>query len=414
MKNILLSGFLTCVFIAACNVSGRDIKPLPVVAITPAPEVEFSQEDFKRYHNRVSHFMEQTLLNRYFNGAVLVAKKGTIVYEKYQGFADLRSRDSIGSHTAFHIASTSKTFTAMAVLQLVQEGKLTLDQSLDTWFPSFPYPGITVKDLLTHRSGIPNYLYFLEETGWNSNEKITNEGVLQAIYEHTPAKDAEPNRRFSYCNTNYVLLALIIEKITGRSYPEYMKEKIFTPLHLDDTYVYQPGDFEKATPSFKANGRYWDQDFSDNTYGDKNIYSTPADLLRWSLAVNEGKVISPGLLDQAYQPYSNERPSVHNYGLGWRMLNLKNGKKIIYHNGRWHGSNSAFAYLPEEEVTIIIIGNKYNSNIYRTARKAYDLFGTYLQSDKEDEEEDTPIVKGNDQQEETVMNKPRPQFTAAK
>ncbi|MCW3118787.1 MAG: beta-lactamase, partial [Chitinophagaceae bacterium] len=188
-------------------------------------------------------------------------------------------------------------------------------------------------------------------------------------------------------NTNYVLLALIIEKLTGQSFPAYMKKQIFDPLMMADTWIATPADVAKLTPSFDARGRYWKPDFLDETYGDKNVYTTPRDLLKWDIAVSSGQVIGEALLDSAYTPYSNEKPSVHNYGLGWRLLMLKNGKKIIYHNGRWHGTNVAFARLPNEKATIIIIGNKYNSNIYSSAKKAYDIFGEYMQQSPDEDED---------------------------
>ena len=121
-------------------------------------------------------------------------------------------------------------------------------------------------------------------------------------------------------------------------------------------------------------------DYTDGPYGDKNIYSTARDLLKWDQSFYTNTIINQQLLDSAYTPYSNERPSIHNYGLGWRLLMLKNGKKVIYHNGHWHGFNSAFARLPDEKATIIILGNKYNSGIYTTARKLYNVFGPYDQN----------------------------------
>ncbi|MBI1342807.1 MAG: serine hydrolase [Terrimonas sp.] len=418
MKDILTTAAVSCIIIAGCNVSGRDRMKFDAPQKPEIVKDDFSRKDYDKYHQTIQAFMQENLLRRSFNGAILVAKNNTVLYENYQGFADLRTKDSITEHTAFHIASTSKTFTAMAVLQLVQEGRLTLTTTLDQFFPGFPYAGVTVKDLLSHRSGLPNYLYFLEKTGWDTQKKISNQEVLQSLINDKPNKDFEPNTRFSYSNTNFVLLALIIEKITGQPYPSYMKTKIFEPLGMKDTYVYTEAEADRSTPSFKNNGRYWDLDFTDNTYGDKNIYSTPSDLLKWSLAVNEEKIIPRQLLDMAYTPYSNERKSIHNYGLGWRMLNLQNGRKVIYHNGRWHGSNSAFAYLPEEKVTIIIVGNKYNSNIYSTARKAYDIFGNYLQTDKNDDEDDDPLVSNSPVRGKTVANSQVPgaafNYTAGK
>ena len=153
-----------------------------------------------------------------------------------------------------------------------------------------------------------------------------------------------------------------------------------------------------ATPSFKHNGGFWQNDMMEGTYGDKNIYSTAQDLLKWDQALYTDQFLSKALLDSAFTPYSNERPSIHNYGLGWRMLMIPNGKKVIYHFGRWHGFNAAFARLQDEKVTIIILGNKYNSNIYKAASKAYNLFGDYDQkrnNTDDDSEEYESMAKAN-------------------
>lgn len=129
--------------------------------------------------------------------------------------------------------------------------------------------------------------------------------------------------------------------------------------------------------SFQPNNAIWNLDFSDGPYGDKNIYSTPRDLLLWDRALYDGKVLQQQTLDSAYTPYSNEKPGIRNYGLGWRMLNYPTGKKVIFHNGHWHGFNVAFSRLPDEKATIIIISNKYNQAVYTTAKKLYDVFGHY-------------------------------------
>jgi CubicO group peptidase (beta-lactamase class C family) len=144
----------------------------------------------------------------------------------------------------------------------------------------------------------------------------------------------------------------------------------------------------RVISSYNYNNTVWDNDFLEGTYGDKNVYSTPRDLLKWDQALYTDQLIRKSLMDTAFTPYSNERPSVHNYGLGFRMLNLRNGKKVIYHFGRWHGFNSAFARLTEEKATIIILGNKFNRNIYSVAHKAYDLFGNYEQNPNDDDYED--------------------------
>src|SRR5688572_6627648 len=363
----------------------------------PTPKV-LDKQEFRYYHRALSYFFDSLLLKRGFNGSILVAKDGAVIYEKYAGFADLRKKDSLTDSTALHIASTGKTLTAMAVLRLVQENKLSLNDSLQRFFPELPYEGITVKMLLSHRSGLPNYLYFLEADKSYKNKYVTNNDVLDYLVTKKPNRSFRPDSRFSYSNTNYVLLALIIEKVSGKPFGVFLKETIFDPLQMKDTYVYSLADTATAVSSFNYNNSHWQNDKMEGTVGDKNIYSTPKDLLKWDQALYTDQFLRKTLLDSAFTPYSLERPSIHNYGLGWRMLLIHNDKKVIYHFGRWHGFNAAFARLTDEKVTIIILGNKFNRNIYSTANKAYDIFGNYERSrnggnDEDDEDEKTKLQK---------------------
>jgi len=347
-----------------------------------------SKEDSLHYHNAVAEVVEKSLLRGSFNGAILVAKDGEIVYEKYVGVQDTRmkAKDSIGAETPFQIASTGKTMTSAAVLKLWEEGKLNIDDSVSKYFPGFPYPGITVKMLLNHRSGLPNYLYYMEKGKWVRNQQATNADILNTLMTWQPLKSANPDKRFQYCNTNYVLLALIIEKVSGVSFPEFMKKNFFEPLGMSNTFVIGANEQTQHMQSFQPNNALWSLDFSDGPYGDKNIYSTPRDLLRWDRALTDRKILNEKTLEAAYTPYSNEKPGIHNYGLGWRMLNFPSGKKIIYHNGHWHGFNSAFSRLPDENATIIVITNRYNQGVYSTAKKLYEVFGNYNGNPEDGEE----------------------------
>ncbi|HEY6503768.1 MAG TPA: serine hydrolase domain-containing protein [Chitinophagaceae bacterium] len=391
MKTI---GWLLIVIIISgwsCNSTSGNGKTITTVKddsleYYPPTPVQMDKLLFRRYVREVSNFFDSTLLRRGFNGAILVAKDGAVIYEKYAGFSDLRSKDPFTDSTSTHIASSGKTFTGMAILRLAQENKLSLDDSLQKFFPGFPYTGVTVKMLLNHRSGLSNYVYFMPAKEWK-NKYVTNADVLNYMLSEKPNRSFSPGRRFSYSNTNYVLLALIIEKVSGRSFADFMKWKFFDPLGMKHTYVYTLNDTSKSISSYAANGRVWDNDFLEGTCGDKNIYTTPRDLLKWDQAFYTDQLINKTLLDSAFTPYSNERPSVHNYGLGWRLLMIPNGKKVVYHNGRWHGFNAAFARLIDEKVTIIVLGNKYNSKIYSSARLAYDIFGNYKQGRDSDDEE---------------------------
>ena len=299
------------------------------------------------------------------------------MYEEYLGYKNIRTKDTLTAETPLQIASTSKTMTSAAVLQLVQQGKLSLSDTITKFFPQFPYGDITVKMLLSHRSGLPEYLYFFEKNGWDRNTFATNNDVINAFQTWKPGRASRANTRFDYCNTNFALLASIVEKVSGISFPQYMKKFIFEPLHMNNTFVYTMADTARFTPSYNWDGSEWQLDFSDGVYGDKNVYSTPRDLLKWDQALYNEQVVSKQLLDSAYTPYSNEKKSLHNYGLGWRLLMYPHGKKVVYHNGRWHGFNSAFTRLTDEKITIIMLVNRYNRNVYKMAREMYNTFGPY-------------------------------------
>jgi CubicO group peptidase (beta-lactamase class C family) len=396
LKTILSLTILLVVFFA-CNSTSVKKKPeddsLQYYPVTPQ---KMDQREFREYYRQLSEFFDTSLLQSGFNGSVLVAKDGNILYEKYSGKVNIRKSDSITSSTSFHIASTSKTFTGIAILRLIQEGKLSLADTINKFFPGFPYTGITVKMLLNHRSGLPNYLYFMSNNKWGilpdgkwNKQMATNRDMLKMLIEKKPDVTGRPDGKFTYSNTNYALLALIIEEVTGKSFPEYMKEKFFTPLQMNNTFVFTLKDTLTATPSFTATGTYWNNDFLDATYGDKNIYSTPQDLLKWDQALYTNQVLEQPLLDSAFKAYSFEKPGVHNYGLGWRLQLLPNGKKVIYHFGKWHGNNAAFARLPDEKATIIILGNRFNRNIYNAAHLCYDIFGDYMQR-RQTETDDSP------------------------
>ena len=394
MKTIV-SFLLVAAIIISCNSSSKDKKTEDdsLQYYPPTPQ-KLGKEEFRNYYRQLSSFLDTALLKQNFNGGILIAKDGEVIYEKYTGKIDLRKKDSLSSTTAMHIASTSKTFTATAILRMVQEGKLSLDDSLQKFFPGFPYSRITVKMLLNHRSGLPNYLYFMSNNKWGilpngkwNHQYAANEDVLKMMYDKRPDPTGTPGTRFNYSNTNYVLLAMIVEKISGIAFPAYIHQKFFEPLQMNNTYVFTLKDTLTATPSFSNNGTYWDYDFLDATYGDKNVYTTPQDLLKWDQALYTDQVIQKPLLDSAFAPYSFEKPSIHNYGLGWRLQLLPNGKNVVYHFGKWHGSNAAFARLVDERVTIIILGNRFSKTIYGAAHLCYDIFGDYQQRKVPDSDE---------------------------
>ena len=389
MKPISISICLAILFTACTQKSSKQpaIPKDSVIYNAPAAG-NLSPEEFKKYHDAIDAFYQNTLVKTGFNGAILVAKKGQIIFEQYHGFFDLQKKDSLNEHSAFHLASVSKTFTAMATLKLVEQGKLKLDDDVKTFFPKFPYNGITIRMLLSHRSGLPNYLYFMQQLGWDVKQFSDNNDVLNYLIQFQPPLTHQPGTRFTYCNTNYALLGLIIEKASGKSYAEFLQHIFFTPLKMNDTYVFTMADEQKAMPSYDWRGRKEGLTFLDKGFGDKNIYSTPRDLLKWDQALYTNQIFSAQTLEEAFTPYSNEKAGIKNYGFGWRMNIYPTGKKIIFHGGWWHGNNTMLMRLVQDSATIIILGNKYNRNVYQ-AKKLANTFSNYFENDEEDKSEDT-------------------------
>ncbi|GAA3748880.1 MULTISPECIES: serine hydrolase [Flavobacterium] len=336
---------------------------------------------------RINHFYNKNWPNNTMNGSFLVAKNGQILFERYNGFANKNEGSKITPETPVQIASVSKVLTATAVLKLVNAGKIDLDQKVNTILKTFPYEDCTIRMLLSHRTGMRNYAYFTDrdKSIWDRHNQLTNKDILNILATKDIGLESKTGTRFSYCNTNYAMLALIIEKITGLSYKEAMSEMIFKPLGMKNTYVFDDDkDRKKIVPSYKGNGVEIGFDYLDNVYGDKNVFSTARDLLKFDRARQSPDFLKPELLKQVYTGYSNERKGTKNYGLGIRMINWETGQNFYFHNGWWHGNTSSYITLMNEGVTIIALSNKMTRNTY-AVRKLAPIFGDYPFNFKDEE-----------------------------
>lgn len=351
------------------------------------PEKRLSQAYLNSVTGRINHFYTKNWPNNSMNGSFLVARNGQIIFERYNGFANKNEGTTITATTPLHLASVSKVLTATAVLKLVNAGKLDLDQKVNTILNTFPYPDCTVRMLLSHRSGMRNYAYFTDrdKSIWDRHDQLTNKDILNILATKDIGLESKTGTRFSYCNTNYAMLALIIEKITGLTYKEAMTQMIFKPLGMTNTFVFDnEKDRKKIVPSYKGNGVEIGFDYLDCVYGDKNIYSTPRDLLKFDRARNAPDFLKPALLKEVYTGYSNERKGTKNYGLGIRMINWETGQNYYFHNGWWHGNTSSYVPLMKENVTIIALSNKMTRNTY-AVRKLAPIFGDYPFNFKDEE-----------------------------
>lgn len=362
--------------------------------VTPVKKTGFTAlapKEKEYYANTIAPLYQSLLLRTGFNGGIILAKKGEIVFEDYHGLINFKTKEPITSTTPFHIASISKTFTSAVILKLMEEGKLSLDDKVEKYLPTFPYANITIKNLLSHRSGLPKYDHFLDGTITtvvmvkNKKGKMvkrtrtskapvqytglpSNKDLLQYMITHHPPLESLPDHRYSYCNTNYSMLALIVEQITNMPFPEYMANNVFKPLGMTSTYIFSIKDTANYVPSYNYNGSPFRLEKLDCIYGDKNVYSTVRDLLLWDRALYLGTFVNTKTLEMAYQPYSNEKRGNKNYGLGWHLFIKPPEPTIIYHNGWWHGNNAVFKRLVADSATVIILGNKFNRNIWAAGK----------------------------------------------
>lgn len=323
-----------------------------------------------------------------FNGSVLIGKQGKIIYERYFGVARRESGLPLSQNTPSQLASISKTFTGTAVLYLHQHNYLNINDPVQHYLPEFPYANITVKMLLNHRSGLPDYQKWDRRYIKNDQQPIDNNYVLQTFARFKPALESRPGTHFKYCNSNFAVLASVIEKVSEMKYEDFMSKYIFEPLGMNNTFVHHtPNPLPaNATYNYKYNWVRWDNNFADGVVGDKGIYSTPRDMYRWDQSFYENRLLSKETTELAYGPCSFEKPGVKNYGLGWRMLCFPSGNKIIYHNGWWHGNNTVFYRFIKENMTFIVLGNKYNGGIYRQAKVLYSIAKNVPVSEGFDEE----------------------------
>lgn len=336
---------------------------------------------------RLDSFYKQQIA-RGFNGSVLVGYQGHIIYERYFGYADKNAGRKLSADASVQLASTSKTFTATAIMYLHQHKYLNIDHPVKTYFPTFPYANVTIKMLLNHRSGIPDYLKWYARYNKNTITPIYNDELLGMFAKYKPRLEFTPNTRFKYSNSNYAILARLIEEVTEMNYKDFMKQYVFDPIGMKNTFVYDPADGlpGKATKSYRASWEIFPIVFSDGIYGDKGIYSTVRDMYRWDQSFYDYEFMDSATTEYAYGPCSFETAGVKNYGLGWRMYCYPDGDKVVFHNGWWHGNNTVFLRFINDNFTIIVLGNKYNKSIYQHGPAIYKLVSNSpMSSEFEDE-----------------------------
>ncbi|MFD1628960.1 serine hydrolase domain-containing protein [Pseudopedobacter beijingensis] len=370
-KTISLAA-LSVLFYVSCSSSGNDKKNTK--KRTKKDEVSDSLMlvyDKKNEDPYIAEFM-QNLHKKYgFNGNALVAKKGKIIFEGSFGWANYLLRDSLKVKSEFELASITKTFTGVAIMQLLEEGKIALDDDVKKYYPDFPYDGITIRLLLSHRSGMMNYVYFIDDI-WRKEKRdmrkgVTNDEVMHIIGQYKPGRYTAPDKTFHYNNSNFMVLGAIIEKITGKSYAEYVMEHIFKPAGMKNSHVYSTAVYDKIPVDVVGHDRTWRysvaQNFLDGPVGDKGIYSTLHDLVLYDHALKNGRLLTQQSMDSMFMGRNKPLNGHFNYGFGWRIFDGNNGEKVVYHTGWWHGFRNIYVRDLNNDIVVVFLGNLTNGSL---------------------------------------------------
>jgi len=393
MKYIYIKFLTIAITLSACNssnksdlaqVNSNNIKnsnPYEVNFNPVSPQYKLETAEI------VENYYKSKINTGSFSGGFLMAKNGEVIYEDYAGYSNYQNKDKITWKTPMHVASVGKVITAVSVLRLVDDKKIDLDEKVNFYLEGFPYENITVRNLLNHRSGIPYYGNFTDVAGvWDKKQTITNKDVLGLLKTKNIKLDFKPDTRFTYCNTNYVLLALIVEKVTNKTFQGALKELIFEPLGMFNSFVFDDiKNKDTVTQSYHANNKKMHWDYLDGTYGDKNIYTTPRDLLKLDKALYSNNFLSANLKDQMFKGYSYEKSGSNNYGLGLRMIEPtdETSDKYTFHNGWWRGNKTSYVTLQNDTIAIICFNNKNSALAYKTKQLAAK-FGNFpfIEQDK--------------------------------
>jgi CubicO group peptidase (beta-lactamase class C family) len=308
--------------------------------------------------------------------ALAVLKNGTALYKHGYGMADLEHAIPISPDTVFEIASTSKQFTAMAVILLAKEGKLSLDDPVRKYIPEMPDYGvlITLRQLMYHTSGLRNLFVLHQLAGWRWEDVVNENNELDFISRQR-ALNFRPGDEHAYSNTGYFLLAEIVQRVSGQPFPVFVKDRIFSPLAMKDTMAFegpQPLVRNRAMPYTAIPGGFRNNLTMTETVGDSNIYTTVEDMARWDENFYRAQVGGISSIAEMETPgvLNNGEPT--QYGGGLNVTTYK-GLRMIWHSG---GSNYRSEYLrfPDQHFSVVCLCNSWATDPSDLARKVADLY----------------------------------------
>lgn len=317
-----------------------------------------------------------------FNGVVLVAVHGQPVVCEAIGAAEYSSAGdrSLTTDSLFELASVSKPITALGMARLHQLGQLQWDDLVADWIPELPYPGITIRHLLCHSSGLPDYMELFAHQ-WDPSQFASNEDVLRMLIKHRPAPLFAPNESWMYSNTGYIVLAILMERISGQRYEDFLDEQIFKPLGMRRTQVYHrrldpgpvPDDYAFGYVYRIGHGGYVLPDdlpelnyvkYLDGLQGDGMVHSTVHDLLRLDRALYDDQFMDSARRHLIFSPVAMNNGESFNYGMGWLIETDERLGALVHHTGGWPGYATWFKRYIDRDFTLIMLQNGERDHAY--------------------------------------------------
>ncbi|MBB6094760.1 CubicO group peptidase (beta-lactamase class C family) [Povalibacter uvarum] len=309
--------------------------------------------------------------------SVLLIHNGNPVIKRSYGLADLATRAPAKPETNYRLASVTKQFTAASILLLAQDGQLQLDDPISKWFPDLPAAtdAITVRHLLSHLSGLIDYEEVIppQMTG-----QLHDADVLK-ILETQDKTYFAPGSSYRYSNSGYALLALIVERVSGKTFATFLRERIFQPLRMMNTVAHEEGVSVVAHRAFGhslENGAWarTDQSQTSAVLGDGGIYSSIDDLANWDAALYDDRLLTDSSRELAFTPVTKTDDPTIEYAMGWRITREETGGTTLWHSGETKGFRNVIVRYPDEHLTVIVLTNRDDPEPYQTARAIAGLY----------------------------------------
>lgn len=344
---------------------GRHHGPVPELNVDSL-FVDLGKAKVERRAAMAERAFDEMYKSQNLNGVVLYAEGEQVLFKKAYGWRNLvKQKDSIQLDDQFQLASVSKMFTAEAVMLLYSRGLLDYDDDITKYLPEFPYQGITIRNLLNHRSGLSRYETLADERWPDRGVPVGNDDIIKLYAEYKPDPYNLPDVTFHYTNVNYALLASIVEKVSGQHFEDFMREQVFLPLGMEHSYIYSLREVDRIKTYvdtdvqghdlLRKGARRAQDDYLNGVLGDKGMYSTVEDLYRFRVAIEYGLLLPDSIQQEAFVPGSPDWKKGENYGFGWRMNEKHPG--VLFHFGWWKGYRSFFIRDLAKRRTLIVLTN---------------------------------------------------------